>query len=156
MSDAERSRTPLPEGTIPVGAALKELFGASLASDDPGHRFGMLGPDHWLEPVRDFTVARMMEMIRDDLAALGVFQDVFVSEAQLVREGKLEQAERLLLEGATPEQVDGALERFGFRMGPFAMGDLAGLDVGWRVRQAFGKRAPGSDALVEAKFRLDT
>jgi arginyl-tRNA synthetase len=48
--------------------------------------------------VRDFTVARMMEAIRDDLAALGVHQEVFVSEAQLVREGKLDQAEALLRE----------------------------------------------------------
>jgi 3-hydroxyacyl-CoA dehydrogenase len=72
----------------------------------------------------------------------------FVGNRMLAR--RSDQAERLLLEGASPEQVDGALERFGFRMGPFAMGDLAGLDVGWRIRKAFGKRAPVSDALVEA------
>ena len=72
----------------------------------------------------------------------------FVGNRMLAR--RSEQAERLLLEGASPQQVDEALERFGFRMGPFAMGDLAGLDVGWRVRQAFGKRAPVGDALVEA------
>ena len=72
----------------------------------------------------------------------------FVGNRMLAR--RSEQAERLLLEGASPQQVDEALERFGFRMGPFAMGDLAGLDVGWRVRQAFGKRAPVSDALVDA------
>lgn len=84
------------EYLVPVGEALKQRFGDSLASTDPGHRFGMLGPDHWLETVRSFTVARMMEAIRDDLALLGVAQDVFVSEAQLVAEGKLEQAEALL------------------------------------------------------------
>ncbi len=72
----------------------------------------------------------------------------FVGNRMLAR--RSEQAERLLLEGASPQQVDEALERFGFRMGPFAMGDLAGLDVGWRVRQAFGKRAPVGDALVDA------
>jgi arginyl-tRNA synthetase len=84
------------EYLIPVGESLKDRFGAALASADPEHRFGMLGPDHWLDTVRDFTVARMMEAIRDDLALLGVNQDVFVSEAQLVREGKLDQAESLL------------------------------------------------------------
>ena len=72
----------------------------------------------------------------------------FVGNRMLAR--RSEQAEQLLLEGASPQQVDAALERFGFRMGPFAMGDLAGLDVGWRVRQAFGKRAPVGDALVDA------
>jgi 3-hydroxyacyl-CoA dehydrogenase len=45
------------------------------------------------------------------------------------------QANALLLEGATPQQVDAAIEGFGFAMGPFAVGDLAGLDVGWRVRE---------------------
>ena len=81
---------------IPVGEALKERFGHDLASLDNAHGFGMEGPDHWLATVREFTVEQMMEMIREDLAALGVFQDVFVSEAQLVREGKLEQAETVL------------------------------------------------------------
>lgn len=81
---------------VPVGQALKERFGHSLASLDNTHGFGMEGPDQWLATVREFTVAQMMEMIREDLAALGVYQDVFVSEAQLVREGKLEQAEKVL------------------------------------------------------------
>jgi len=41
----------------------------------------------------------------------------------------------LLQEGASPEQIDRVLVDFGFPMGPFAMADLAGLDVGWRNRQ---------------------
>ncbi len=45
------------------------------------------------------------------------------------------QADQLLLEGALPEQIDGALRRFGFRMGPFAVADLAGLDIGRAGRQ---------------------
>ena len=44
------------------------------------------------------------------------------------------QADALLLEGALPEQIDGALRGFGFRMGPFAVADLAGLDIGRAVR----------------------
>ncbi len=60
------------------------------------------------------------------------------------------QAERLLLEGALPQQVDRTLVDFGFPMGPFAMGDLAGLDVGWRIRKARGARgAPVADRLCE-------
>jgi 3-hydroxyacyl-CoA dehydrogenase len=42
------------------------------------------------------------------------------------------------------------LTDFGFPMGPFAMGDLAGLDIGWRVRQARGTKAPIADSLYEA------
>ena len=62
----------------------------------------------------------------------------------------------LLLEGATPEQVDTALTDFGMAMGPFAVADLSGIDIGYKARQAM---PPGSfdpravmvhDALVEA------
>jgi 3-hydroxyacyl-CoA dehydrogenase len=73
----------------------------------------------------------------------------FVGNRMLSR--RTQQAERLLLEGAAPEQVDKALVDFGFKMGPFAMSDLAGLDIGWRIRRATGRRAPVADALVEAE-----
>lgn len=43
--------------------------------------------------------------------------------------------EELLLHGASPAQIDHALEEFGFAMGPYRMGDLAGLDIGWAVRK---------------------
>jgi len=43
------------------------------------------------------------------------------------------EANRLILEGATPEQVDRVLYDFGLPMGPFAMSDLAGLDIGWKA-----------------------
>ena len=59
-------------------------------------------------------------------------------------------AERLLLDGASPAEVDKALTDFGFKMGPFAMADLAGLDIGMRIRKAFGKRAAVADALCDA------
>jgi len=45
------------------------------------------------------------------------------------------QAGFLLEEGALPEQVDKAIEKFGFAMGPFRMGDLAGNDIGWYIRK---------------------
>ncbi|QDY99107.1 3-hydroxyacyl-CoA dehydrogenase [Nitratireductor mangrovi] len=57
--------------------------------------------------------------------------------------------EDLLLEGATPEQVDKVFTDFGWPMGPFAMGDLAGLDIGWRNRKSLGKTAAIADALCE-------
>ena len=60
------------------------------------------------------------------------------------------EAERLLLEGALPQDVDGALADFGFPMGPFAMSDLAGLDISWRMRKAQGARAEIADQLCEA------
>src|SRR5436190_239715 len=59
------------------------------------------------------------------------------------------QAEKLILEGALPHQVDRVLYDFGFPMGPFAMGDLAGLDVGWRIRKGRGVKSPVADRICE-------
>jgi len=59
------------------------------------------------------------------------------------------EAERILLEGALPDEVDAAIVEFGFPMGPFAMGDLAGLDVSWRMRKSRGQRAIIADALCD-------
>ncbi len=59
------------------------------------------------------------------------------------------QAERLLLEGALPRDIDAAAVEFGFPMGPFAMSDLAGIDVGWRIRKALGARNEIADALAD-------
>ena len=73
--------------------------------------------------------------------------DGFVGNRMLARRST--EAERLLLEGTTPQEVDAVIQKFGFAMGPYAMGDLAGLDVGWRIRQHRGIQAPVSDALCE-------
>jgi 3-hydroxyacyl-CoA dehydrogenase len=52
------------------------------------------------------------------------------------------QCEFMLEEGAWPEEVDQALQAFGFAMGPFAVADLSGLDIAWRMRKA---QAPQRD-----------
>lgn len=80
--------------------------------------------------------------------------DGFIGNRML--EPYLQQALFLLDEGCTPQQVDQAIERWGFAMGPFRMGDLAGNDVSWRVRQQRAKDGkkprpqPLADALCEA------
>ncbi|HET9148659.1 MAG TPA: arginine--tRNA ligase [Acetobacteraceae bacterium] len=76
------------EYLIPIGAALAERHGDSLAA--PG--LGIADPVLWLDIVREETVARMMALIRDDLAAFGVRQDVFSSEAGLIAEGGVTRA----------------------------------------------------------------
>ncbi len=72
----------------------------------------------------------------------------FVGNRMLARRSV--EAERLLLEGALPQEVEAALVEFGLPMGPFAMMDLAGLDVGWRIRKGRGEVAAIEDALCEA------
>jgi 3-hydroxyacyl-CoA dehydrogenase len=74
--------------------------------------------------------------------------DGFVGNRMLMVRGK--QADKLLLEGASPQQVDAVITKFGMPMGPFAMLDLAGLDIGWRSRLDRGEMSEIEDALCEA------
>jgi arginyl-tRNA synthetase len=68
---------------IPVGEALKDKF---------GDRFVGKGEEFWLEEVRDFATAAMMDLIREDLAQLGVTMDSFFSEKSLYGTGLIEKA----------------------------------------------------------------
>ncbi|AEF02850.1 3-hydroxyacyl-CoA dehydrogenase NAD-binding domain-containing protein [Alteromonas naphthalenivorans] len=68
------------------------------------------------------------------------------------------EANRLLLEGASPEQVDRVLTQFGMPMGPFTMGDMAGLDIGYYVRQsrqAFISHDPTYGAVADRLVEKD-
>ncbi len=58
----------------------------------------------------------------------------FVGNRMLFMRGA--EAERMLMEGATPAQIDSVLYDFGFPMGPFSMSDLAGLDIGWKEEES--------------------
>jgi 3-hydroxyacyl-CoA dehydrogenase len=87
------------------------------------------------------TGMKLGKQIRKVPVCVGVC-DGFVGNRMIHR--YLSEAGFLLEEGALPQQVDSAIEAFGFAMGPFRMSDLAGLDVGWyiRKRQA-ATRPPG-------------
>jgi 3-hydroxyacyl-CoA dehydrogenase len=90
------------------------------------------------------TIARKIAKVP---AVVGVC-DGFVGNRMLAQRGK--QSEKLLFEGALPQQVDAVVTKFGMPMGPFAMGDLAGLDIGWRSRKDRGIKSEIADALCEA------
>lgn len=76
------------EYLVPIGAALAQQFGTSLAQPD----LGIAAPETWIDTVRDFTVAAMLADIRTDLAALGVEQAVFSSERVLAESGAVDAA----------------------------------------------------------------
>src|SRR6202007_2668547 len=80
-------------------------------------------------------------------AVVGVC-DGFVGNRMLAQRGK--QSEKLLFEGALPQQGGAVVTQFGSPMGPFAMSDLAGLDIGWRSRKDRGIKSEIADALCEA------
>ncbi len=83
----------------------------------------------------DATVARALAVAKQ-LKKVGVVAgncDGFIGNRMLYAYTR--QAGFLLEEGAPPHRIDKVIKDFGFPMGPFAMGDLAGLDVGWRIRK---------------------
>jgi 3-hydroxyacyl-CoA dehydrogenase len=104
---------------------------------------------HFFSPA---NVMRLLEIVRGKATARDVLATTMALSKKIKKVGvvsgvcdgfignrMIEQYSRqagfLLEEGCTPQQVDGALERFGFAMGPFRMGDLAGNDVGWYIRK---------------------
>ncbi|WP_295373444.1 3-hydroxyacyl-CoA dehydrogenase NAD-binding domain-containing protein [uncultured Pseudacidovorax sp.] len=78
------------------------------------------------------TVMSLAKKIRKTAVVSGVC-DGFIGNRMIEQYSR--QAGFLLDEGATPAQVDKAIEKFGFAMGPFRMGDLAGNDIGWAIRK---------------------
>ncbi len=78
------------------------------------------------------TVMTVAKKIKKVAVVSGVC-DGFIGNRMIEQYAR--QAGFLLDEGCTPEQVDKAIEKFGFAMGPFRMGDLAGNDIGWAIRK---------------------
>jgi 3-hydroxyacyl-CoA dehydrogenase len=78
------------------------------------------------------TVMQLSKKIGKTAVVSGVC-DGFIGNRMIEQYGR--QAGFLLDEGALPQQVDRAIEKFGFAMGPFRMGDLAGNDIGWAIRK---------------------
>jgi len=78
------------------------------------------------------TVMKLSKKIKKTAVVSGVC-DGFIGNRMIEQYSR--QAMFLLDEGASVEQVDRAIEAFGFAMGPFRMGDLAGNDIGWAIRK---------------------
>jgi 3-hydroxyacyl-CoA dehydrogenase len=127
---------------------------------------------HFFSPA---NVMRLLEIVRGDATAPEVLATALAVARRIrklpvvarVGDGFIgnrifsryrQQAEFMAEEGALPQEVDAALEAFGFPMGPFAVSDLAGLDVAWRNRRRLdATRDPReryssvADRLVEMK-----
>jgi len=85
------------------------------------------------------TVMAIAKTIRKTAVVSGVC-DGFIGNRMIEQYSR--QAGFLLDEGCTPQQVDRAIEKFGFAMGPFRMGDLAGNDIGWAIRKRRAQERP--------------
>ena len=120
---------------------------------------------HFFSPA---NVMRLLEVVRGKATAKDVLATVMVMAKKIKKtavvsgvcdgfignrmiEQYSRQAGFLLDEGCTPAQVDRAVEKFGFAMGPFRMGDLAGNDIGWAIR----KRRAGEQATLRYSKTAD-
>lgn len=93
------------------------------------------------------TSMQLAKKIKKIAVVAGVC-DGFIGNRMVARYGTA--ANGLLNAGALPQQVDGALQKFGLAMGPFRMGDLAGLDIGWAGRKRRAAAQPDKDFRVVA------
>ncbi|MBI1958072.1 MAG: enoyl-CoA hydratase/isomerase family protein, partial [Candidatus Rokubacteria bacterium] len=138
-----------PDAILATNTSTLDIDEIASATSRPGqvigtHFFSPANVMRLLEIVRGArtskeTIATAMELARK-IRKVGVLVgncDGFVGNRML--HSYIREAEFLLAEGALPQQVDKVIFGFGLPMGPFTMGDLAGLDVGWRIRK--GKAA---------------
>jgi 3-hydroxyacyl-CoA dehydrogenase len=88
------------------------------------------------------TVMRLAKTMGKIAVVSGVC-DGFIGNRMLARYGAA--AHDLIMTGALPQQVDAALQEFGMAMGPFRVGDLAGLDIGWALRKRRSAEFPDRD-----------
>ncbi|MEZ5791494.1 MAG: 3-hydroxyacyl-CoA dehydrogenase NAD-binding domain-containing protein [Nitratireductor sp.] len=148
-----------PSAVLATNTSTLDINEIAAATSRPQSVLGM----HFFSPA---NVMRLLEVVRAEktgfealamaiatgqkIAKIPVTVGVchgFVGNRMLYARGA--QVERLLVEGASPQAIDSVLVKFGFPMGPCAMGDLAGLDVGWRARKQAGRVAPVADAICE-------
>jgi 3-hydroxyacyl-CoA dehydrogenase len=93
------------------------------------------------------TVMDVGKKIRKTAVVSGVC-DGFIGNRMLKYYGR--QANELVEEGASPQQVDRAMEKFGMAMGPFRVADLAGNDIGWSIRKRLYAEDPAMKKLAIA------
>jgi 3-hydroxyacyl-CoA dehydrogenase len=142
---AALDRVAKPGAILATNTSTLDVNRIAAATNRPQDVIGM----HFFSPA---NVMRLLEVVRgartgDDvlmtamrlakkigkIAVVSGVCDGFIGNRMV--EQYLRQAMFLLEEGASPQQVDAALEGFGMAMGPFRMSDLAGNDVGWRIRK---------------------
>jgi 3-hydroxyacyl-CoA dehydrogenase len=139
-----------PDALLATNTSTLDVDAIANAAPHPERSLGM----HFFSPAH---VMKLLEVVRgsvssrDTIAAavalgerIGKIPvvvgncDGFVGNRMLL--GYKREAEFAVLAGATPAEVDAALEAFGFAMGPFAVSDLAGIDIGWRAKHERIKR----------------
>ncbi|NIV18847.1 MAG: 3-hydroxyacyl-CoA dehydrogenase [Woeseiaceae bacterium] len=149
---------------LATNTSYQDVNAIAAATKRPEDVLGM----HFFSPAH---IMKLLEVVRGDKTA----DDVLATAMALAKKiGKVpvmsgvcygfignrmlgpyfREAHLLLLEGATPEQVDTAMVDWGMAMGPISVGDLAGLDVGYKARQALPADQRGDQRAWRVADRL--
>ena len=153
-----------PGAVLATNTSYLDVNEIAATTSRPGDVLGL----HFFSPAH---VMKLLEIVVGDATAPEVLATGFALGAKMkktcVRAGVCDgfignrilatyrtAADHMILDGASPYQIDDALEAFGFAMGPFAVADLAGLDIGWAVRKR--KRAEGLDPRARDAGYADT
>ncbi|MCO1335653.1 3-hydroxyacyl-CoA dehydrogenase NAD-binding domain-containing protein [Microbulbifer sp. OS29] len=162
---AKLDKTCKPGAILATNTSYQDIDQIAAATSRPEDVIGL----HFFSPA---NVMKLLEVVRgsksaDDVIATAMMLAKtikktpvlagngygFIGNRMLVPYAR--EAQLCLIEGATPEQIDTVMQSWGMAMGPMAMGDLAGLDIGYKVRQNLADSEKGdpktyciADALV--------
>ncbi|HEX4590842.1 MAG TPA: 3-hydroxyacyl-CoA dehydrogenase NAD-binding domain-containing protein, partial [Gemmataceae bacterium] len=149
---AELDKVARPDAILATNTSTLDVDAIAAATSRPQQVIG----HHFFSPA---PVMKLLEIVRGEQTSPTVIATSLALAKTLGKIGVLvgngwgfvgnrlffpylREAQLLVEEGATVEGVDAALSEFGMAMGPFAVDDLAGIDVGWRVRQAYPQLTP--------------
>ena len=153
-----------PGAILATNTSYLDVNRIAAATDRPQDVIGL----HFFSPAH---VMRLLEVVVADRTAPEVVATGFALAKRLkkvgVRAGVCDgfignrilshyrkAVDHMLMDGASPAQIDSAIEGFGFAMGPFAVSDLAGLDIGWATRKRLAPTRPPEERYVPIADRI--
>ncbi len=157
-------RVAKPGAVLATNTSYLDVNRIAAATARPGDVIGL----HFFSPAH---VMRLLEVVVADATGPEVVATGFALAKRLrkiaVRSGVCDgfignrimmhyrkAADYLMLDGASPAEIDAAIEGFGFAMGPFSVMDLAGLDIGWASRKRQAPTRPAAERYVHVADRL--
>jgi 3-hydroxyacyl-CoA dehydrogenase len=160
----ELDQVARPDAILASNTSTLDIDQIAAATSRPQRVIG----HHFFSPA---NVMRLLEIVRGKESSSAVIATSMALAKRLGKVGVLvgncrgfvgnrmfhcyqREAQFLLEEGASVEQVDRALVDFGMAMGPLAVGDLAGLDVGWRIRKEYQHLTPPDERVPLVADRL--
>jgi len=161
---AELDRVTKPEAVLATNTSYLDVNEIASVLKDPSRAIGL----HFFSPAHIMKLLEIVlpDRVADDVVAtgaalskrlgkIGVFSGVcegFIGNR--IMSAYRQEADFLIEEGASPQEVDAAMRAFGFAMGVFEMQDLAGLDIAWAMRKRRAASPTPSERYVRAADRL--